>query len=118
VTSRGVWRELEQRGERAGGHLGLELVGVTCVVEQVRVDARRCCDLRMPEDPVDLRDVEGEIDDQVARERVAQVVDAQRLPARPSSNAARVAALASATLRVAMSLGACPHATGTPKRDR
>jgi hypothetical protein len=33
------------------------------------------------EDPADLRDVEAQVDDQVAGERVAQVVEAQPRPA-------------------------------------
>jgi len=49
---------------------------VPCIVEQVGVDVERRRDLGMAEDAADLRDIEREIDDQMAGERVAQVVEA------------------------------------------
>ena len=43
-------------------------------VEHVRLDVERRARAGVPEDPADLHHVEAEVDDQVARERVAQVV--------------------------------------------
>lgn len=47
-------------------------------VEHVRVDAERCPWTRVPEDATDLHDVEPKVNDQVARERVMEVVEPQR----------------------------------------
>jgi hypothetical protein len=50
-------------------------------LKQVRVDVERDRDARMAEDAADLGHVEPEIDDEVARERVAQVMEAKSRPA-------------------------------------
>lgn len=49
--------------------------------EQVRVGVEREARPRMAEDAADLRRVEFDVDDQVAGERVSQVVEAEPLPA-------------------------------------
>jgi hypothetical protein len=54
---------------------------VAGVLEQVRVDVEPDRDARVAEDPAYLGHVEPEVDDQVAGERVAQVVEAKRRPA-------------------------------------
>ena len=71
----------EQVGEWAGGHAGADVARVAGVLEQVRVDVERDRDARVAEDPADLGRVEPEVDDQVAGEGVAQVVEAERRPA-------------------------------------
>jgi hypothetical protein len=77
AKSRVGWR-LEQRGERAGGHLGLEVLGVASVVEEVGVDAQGRGDLGVAEDAADLRDIQAEVDDQMTGEGVTQIMEAQR----------------------------------------
>jgi hypothetical protein len=72
---------LEQAGEGAGGHAGADVARVAGVIEEVRVDVERDRDARVAEDAADLRWVEPEVDDQVAGEGVAQVVEAKRRPA-------------------------------------
>jgi hypothetical protein len=54
---------------------------VAGVVEQVRVDVERDRDAGVAEDAADLGWVEPGVDDQVAGEGVAQVVEAKRRPA-------------------------------------
>jgi hypothetical protein len=71
---------LEQAGKWAGGHAGSDVVRVAGVLEQVRVDVERDSDARVAEDAADLGYVEPEVDDQVAGEGVAQVVEAKRWP--------------------------------------
>jgi hypothetical protein len=71
----------EQAGEWAGGHAGSDVLRVAGVLEQVRVGVERDGDARMAEDAADLGRVEPEVDDQVAGEGVAQVVEAKRRPA-------------------------------------
>jgi hypothetical protein len=58
----------------------LDLSRVAGVVEEVGVDVERDRHARVAEDAADLRDIEPEIDDQVASERVAKVMEAQRRP--------------------------------------
>jgi len=61
-------------------------------VEQVRVDIERDARSRVPEDPAHLSDVEPQVDDQVAREGVPQVVNPeprQLLRLSPARSAAR-----------------------------
>ena len=72
---------LEQAGEWAGGHAGADVLRVAGVLEQVRVGVERDRDARVAEDAADLGQVEPEVDDQVAGEGVAQVVEAKRRPA-------------------------------------
>jgi hypothetical protein len=74
-------RGLEQAGEWAGGHAGPDVFGVAGVVEEVRVDVERDRDAGVAEHAADLGWVEPEVDDQVAGEGVAQVVEAKRRPA-------------------------------------
>ncbi len=72
---------VEQLGEGACCHAGADVSGVPGVVEEVGVYVECDGDPCVAEDAADLRDVEPEVDDQVAGERVAQVVEAQRRPA-------------------------------------
>jgi hypothetical protein len=53
------------------------LTVVAGVVKEVRADIERDRDARVAEDPADLGDVEAEVDDQMAGEGVAQVMEAQ-----------------------------------------
>jgi hypothetical protein len=53
---------------------------VARVVEQVRVDVQRDRGAGVAKDPTDLRYVQTQIQDQVAREGVAEIVEAQRRP--------------------------------------
>jgi hypothetical protein len=62
-------------------HSPADLAGVASVVEEVGVDVEGDCDPGVAENAADLGDVEAEVDDQVAGEGVAQVVEAQRRPA-------------------------------------
>jgi hypothetical protein len=61
---------LEQVGEWAGRHAGADVAGVAGVLKQ-GVGVERDRDARVAEDAADLGYVEPEIDDQVARERMA-----------------------------------------------
>ena len=72
---------LEQARERAGGHPGSDVARVAGVLEEVGVDVEGDRDARMPEDAAHLGDVETEVDDQMARERVPQIMEAKRRPA-------------------------------------
>jgi hypothetical protein len=72
---------LEQAGEWAGGDAGADVARVAGVLEQVGVDVEPDRDAGAAEDAADLGGVEPEVDDQVAGEGVAQVVEAQRRPA-------------------------------------
>jgi hypothetical protein len=72
---------LEKAGEWAGGHAGPDVACVAGVLEQMGVDVERDGDARVAEDAADLGWVEPEVDDQVAGEGVAQVVEAKRRPA-------------------------------------
>jgi hypothetical protein len=54
---------------------------VAGVLEEVRVDVERDRDARVAEHAADLGWVEPEVDDEVAGEGVAQVVEAKRRPA-------------------------------------
>src|SRR5829696_8855763 len=83
---------LEQVGVWAGGHAGAAVACVTGVLEQVGVAVEGDRDAGVAEHAADLGWVEPEVDDQVAREGVAQVVEAKRRPAvvfSPASWAAR-----------------------------
>jgi hypothetical protein len=62
---------VEQAGELARRHPLPDLVCVTGVVEQVRVDVEGDCRARVAEDAADLGDVKAEVDDQMACEGVA-----------------------------------------------
>lgn len=46
-------------------------MGVACLVEEMRVDVERDGDARVSEDATHLRNIQSEIEDQVARERMA-----------------------------------------------
>lgn len=66
--------------EATRGHLALHLVRVTDLSEDVAVDIEGRTHPRMAEDAADPDDVEAEVDDQVARERGPEVVEAQPRP--------------------------------------
>jgi hypothetical protein len=72
--------KIEQLGELASRHSLAEFLGVTGVVEEMRVDVEGDRDPGVAEDAADLGDVEAEVDDQVAGKGVAEVVEAQRRP--------------------------------------
>ena len=65
----------EQHRELAAGELGANGGAVASLVEQVGVGVERHAGAGVAEDAADLDDVEADVDDQVARERVAQVVE-------------------------------------------
>ena len=71
----------EQIGEGATGHLRPHVEGVARLVEHVGVDVERGRDPGVAEDAADLGDIEAQVDDQVAGEGVAQVVEAKPRPA-------------------------------------
>jgi hypothetical protein len=72
---------LEQLGEWAGGHAGPDVACVAGVLEEVCVDVERDCDAGVAEYVADLGHVESNVDDQVAGEGVAQIVEAKSRPA-------------------------------------
>ncbi len=74
----------EDLGEAAVGHGGADVGGVARPLEQVGIDVEGDRRARVAEDAADLADVEAQVDDQVAGEGVAQVVEAKRRPACPS----------------------------------
>lgn len=57
-----------------------DLVGVANLVEEMGVDVERRAHLRVPENAADLSDIQAQVDDQVARERVPEIVKAQAGP--------------------------------------
>jgi hypothetical protein len=65
-------------GEAAIGHGGADLGGVARPLEQVRVDVEGDRRAGVAEDAADLADVEPQVDDEVAGEGVAEVVEAKR----------------------------------------
>jgi hypothetical protein len=67
--------------EAAGGHGGADVGGVARPLEEVGVDVEGDRRARVAEDAADLADVEGQVDDEMAGEGVAQVVEAKRRPA-------------------------------------
>jgi hypothetical protein len=73
-------RHLEQVGEVALRELGTNIGAVAGLLEQVRVGVESHARARMAEDAADLDDVEADVDDQVAGEGVAEVVEAHSPP--------------------------------------
>jgi hypothetical protein len=59
------------------GHAGADVGGVAGLVEEVGVDVEGRAGAGVAEDAADLLDVELQVDDQVAGEGVAQVVESQ-----------------------------------------
>jgi hypothetical protein len=68
-------RNWEQVGEVALGELGTDIGAVACFLERVRVGVERHARAGVTEDPADLDDVEADVDDQVAGEGVAKIVE-------------------------------------------
>jgi hypothetical protein len=99
----------KQFRELAAGDLRSQLGAVVGFGEQVSVGVEGDARARVADDAADLRDVEPQVDDQVAGERVPQVVEAQpRLAllvepraarAHPRSSSARISARAAPPLR-------------------
>jgi hypothetical protein len=75
---------------------------VAGLVEEVGVDVERDRDARVAEDAADLDDVEAQVEDQVAGERVPQVVEAKRWPPAAVEPRALCRTLKRAPLNVAM----------------
>jgi hypothetical protein len=71
----------EDVGEAAVGHGGADVGGVARPIEEVGVDVEGDCGACVAEDAADLADVEAQVDDEVAGEGVAEVVEAKRRPA-------------------------------------
>jgi hypothetical protein len=69
-------RHWEKVGEVALGELGPDVGAVACLLDQVRVRVDGHARARVTKDVADLDDVEADVDDQMAREGVAQVVEA------------------------------------------
>jgi hypothetical protein len=69
----------QQVGELAAGELSAYVGGVRRLLEQMGVGVEGHARPRVAEDAADLSDVEADVDDQVAGEGVAQVVEAQPL---------------------------------------
>jgi hypothetical protein len=67
----------EEVGELAVRELRANLGAVRCLREEVRVGVEGHARSGVAEDAADLGDVEADVDDQVAGEGVAQVVEAQ-----------------------------------------
>jgi len=80
----------EEVGEVALRELGTNIGAVACFLEKVRVRVERHARSGVAEDAADLGDVEADVDDQVAGEGVAKVVEAQPSPvaSSPASAAA------------------------------
>jgi hypothetical protein len=68
-------RPREQHRELAAGELGADVGAVASLVEQVGIGVEGHAGAGVAEDTADLDDVEADVDDQVAGERVAQVVE-------------------------------------------
>jgi hypothetical protein len=66
----------EQHCELGLGELGAHVGAVARVLEEVRVGVERHAGGRVSEDAADLGDVEADVDDQMAGERMAEVVEA------------------------------------------
>ena len=69
--------DVEQVGEVAFREFGTDIGAVPCFLEQVRVGVEGHAGAGVAEDAADLDDVEADVDDQVAGEGVAQIVEAQ-----------------------------------------
>ena len=67
----------ERHREFALGELGADVGGVACLFEEVGVGVEGHAGAGVAEDAADLGDVEADVDDQVAGEGVAQVVETQ-----------------------------------------
>jgi hypothetical protein len=66
----------EQIRELAARELRAHVGGVRRLLEQVGVGVEGDADPRVAKNPADLRDVEPDVDDQVAREGVPEIVEA------------------------------------------
>jgi hypothetical protein len=88
-------------GEAAVGHGGADVGGVARPIEEMGVDVEgdRCA--CVAEDAADLADVEAQVDDEVAGEGVAEVVEAKRRSPRPSRRL-RLTAWATASVSAAV----------------
>jgi hypothetical protein len=73
---RRLGRAGEQVRELASGELGTDIGGVPRLVEEMRVGVEGHARAGVPEYAADLEDVEADVDDQVAGEGVAQIVEA------------------------------------------
>src|SRR5437870_9028733 len=73
-------RNFEQVGEVALRELGTDIGPVACLLEQVRVRVESHARARVTEDAADLNDVEADVDDQMAGECVAQIVETHPPP--------------------------------------
>lgn len=70
----------EQLSEGASREEASHLAGMADLVEEVGVDVERGADPRMTEDAAHLGHVQPQINDQVARECVPEIVEAQPRP--------------------------------------
>jgi len=73
-------RPCEQGGELAAGELGAHIGAVPGLVEEMRVGVQGHAGAGVAEDVAHLEDVEADVDDQVAGEGVAEVVEAHPPP--------------------------------------
>jgi hypothetical protein len=73
-------RKCEQVGEVALRELGTNIGAVARFLEQVCVRVQSHTGAGVPEDVADLKNVEAGVDDQVAGEGVAQIVEARPAP--------------------------------------
>jgi hypothetical protein len=100
---------------------GSDVLRVAGVLEQVRVDVERDRDARVAEDAADPGYVEPEVDDQVAGEGVAQVVEAKRWPAVVVQRGELCGAPERAAADVAMAVGvprAVANTQSAPRANR
>jgi hypothetical protein len=67
---------IKQLGEGAARHLRPHVEGVPGLIEHVGVNVECRRDTGVTEDAADLGDIEAQVDDQVAGEGVAEVVEA------------------------------------------
>jgi hypothetical protein len=66
----------EQVGELAPRELGADVCAMSGLLEQMGVGVERHARAGVAEDAADLDDVEADVDDQVAGERMTQIVEA------------------------------------------
>lgn len=66
----------EEHRELAARELGAHIGGVACLLEQVGVGVEGHARAGVAEDPTHLNNIQPDVDDQVAGEGVAQIVEA------------------------------------------
>lgn len=97
-------QSVQELHERACSHLLAQFTGVSGLVEEVGVDIESDGGAGVAEDAADLGDIELEVDDQVAGERVAEVVEAKAPPVAAVERGRVSSSLEAATADVALAV--------------